>query len=226
MKNYLSELFGLQGLKIRSYQISVHGIEIGVKLNKGQVRCPYCGKKRISLHQKGPGRSIEHQLLGDKRVILNWPKNRWLCKSCCKVFTEVWPGQRKWSRRTLAAEQQILCFLSRSSFRQMGKDHGISDHVARHLLKRAEIRPIWEQERNDKEIRLGVDEHSFRGRDLVISVTNIGRKRLKAILPDDRQETLRNWLRGLPEDIKKNHGSLYRHEEAVCHSNRGRIAPG
>lgn len=52
-------------------------------------------------------------------------------------------------------------------------------------------------------VALGIDEHSFRGQDLVITVTCLSTHRLLAILPDDRQATLRQWLRALPEAVRQ-----------------------
>lgn len=43
-------------------------------------------------------------------------------------------------------------------------------------------------------ISLGIDEHSFRGKDLVITVTCLSRHRVLAVLPNDRQKTLRAFL--------------------------------
>lgn len=47
-------------------------------------------------------------------------------------------------------------------------------------------------------VSLGIDEHGFRGKDLVISLTCLSSGRLLAILPDQRQASLRAWLRGSP----------------------------
>jgi len=53
------------------------------------------------------------------------------------------------------------------------------------------------------EVVLSVDEHSFRRQDMVVTVTGVWpRRRLLAILPDDRVETLERYLRGLPEDVR------------------------
>lgn len=78
------------------------------------------------------------------------------------------------------------------------------------MLEKAEVLPRWEEERRDRKIRLGIDEHSFRGRDLVITVTNLKRRKVLAVLPDDRQETLRRFLSQIP-------GSVKRKIEEVCY---------
>ena len=80
-------------------------------------------------------------------------------------------------------------------------EYGVTDKKARHLLTQVGIEPSWEEEKGDTTIHLGIDEHSFRGRDLVITVTNLGRRRLKGILRDDRQQTLRQYVQDIPKDV-------------------------
>jgi len=53
-----------------------------------------------------------------------------------------------------------------------------------------------------KEIYLGIDEHSFRGRDMVIVITDIKAKKVLAVLNDTTNDTLSGWFNGLSEDIK------------------------
>jgi len=49
-----------------------------------------------------------------------------------------------------------------------------------------------------KEIILGIDEHSFRGRYLCITITDIKSKKLLAILTNDNQAELEAFLRSIP----------------------------
>jgi transposase len=51
-------------------------------------------------------------------------------------------------------------------------------------------------------VSLGIDEHSFRGKDLVISLSCLSSGQLLAILPDQRQASLRTWLRALPIGVR------------------------
>ncbi|OJI07321.1 hypothetical protein BK004_01140 [bacterium CG10_46_32] len=50
---------------------------------------------------------------------------------------------------------------------------------------------------------MGIDEHSFSGRDLVITITDITHHRLLAILPNDRKATLEHFLETMPNTAKK-----------------------
>jgi len=59
-------------------------------------------------------------------------------------------------------------------------------------------------------IRLGIDEHSFRGKDLAIAITCLSSRRMVAILPSDWQAELRAALGKLPEE------GVRQRIEAVC----------
>ncbi len=202
MKNDISKIFNLQAFHICEVKVDNCCIELEVKLKKKHCQCPRCGKRFKRLHQQGKKRKIKHQLWGKTSIYLIGRKNRWECSKCKKPFTEVWPGVKKWSRKTETAEYQILSLLKGKSFRQLSEENGVSDHEARYLLSKVNLSPSWQEEEKQDDIILGIDEHSYRGRNLVITITNLSLRRLKAILPDDQQKSLKTWLNAIPLDIK------------------------
>lgn len=202
MKNDISKIFNLQAFHVYEVRVIQSCIEIQIKLKKKYCKCPHCGQRFKRLHQLGKERRIKHQLWGKTTVYLVGRKNRWECSKCKKPFTEVWPGLKKWSRKTEAAEYQIINLLKGKSFRQLSAEDGVSDHEARYLLAKVDPTPTWQEEQKRRDIKLGIDEHSFRGRNLVITVTNLSQHRLKAILPDDQQRSIKEWLRAIPDEIK------------------------
>jgi len=66
-----------------------------------------------------------------------------------------------------------------------------------------QLSPLWEEELRDRKVRLGIDESSFRGRDSVISVTKLKRRKWLAVMTDDPQETLSQFLIKIPGSIKR-----------------------
>ena len=202
MKNDISNIFRLQAFWIRTVEVKPGRVEIKVELKKKYRKCPHCGKHSMARHQRGKECSVKHHLWGNQIIYLKSRKDRWKCDKCKKPFTEAWPGLKKWSRKTEAAEYQILDLLKGKSFRQLSQENGVSDHEARYLLGKIDTLPAWDEEKHIKAIRLGIDEHSFRGRNLVITVTNLSQRRLKGILPDDKQQSLRDWIRAVPEEVK------------------------
>ena len=202
MKNDIAKIFHLQAFWIRNLQIDNDRLEILIELKKKYRRCPRCGTKAKHCHQMGKIQTVKHQLWGKRIVYLKGRKKRWKCFKCKRPFTESWPGVKKWSRKSEEAEYQILELLRGKSFRQLEQENKISDHEARYLLAKVSTVTNWQEERKLKRIKLGVDEHSFRGRDLVITITNLSQRRLKAILPDDRQASLRQWFKTMPKPVK------------------------
>jgi transposase len=83
------------------------------------------------------------------------------------------------------------------------KDNKLGQELTYHNDRTAEVLSRWEEALKDRKVRLGINEHSFRGRDLVITVTNLKRRKVLAVLPDDRQATLRQFLVKIPESIKR-----------------------
>jgi len=55
----------------------------------------------------------------------------------------------------------------------------------------------------EDEIYLGIDEHSFRHQELVLTVTEVKKRRVLGILRDDRIATLKEFLSKIPEDKVK-----------------------
>jgi len=209
IQNFIVNLFELQGYRVRGVEVKGREILVKVELWRKTGSCPYCGKRTRLIHQYGKERKVWHRLIGEFRVYLVGRKRRWRCKRCRKVFTEEWPLVRKWSRSSSEAEVEVLRLIRDNSFHRVEERYGISDKVSRRVLKKAEVLPRWEEEQRDRKVRLGIDEHSFRGRDLVITVTNLKRRKVLAVLPDDRQETLRRFLSQIP-------GSVKRKIEEVC----------
>lgn len=203
MKNDIAKIFHLQAFWIRDLHIDDDRLEIVVELKKKYHLCPRCGTKSLCCHQLGKFKIVKHQLWGKRIVYLKGRKSRWKCAKCQKPFTEVWPGVKKWSRKSEEAEYQILELLRGKSFRQLAQENKVSDHEARYLLSKIVTTPNWQEEKRLRKIKLGIDEHSFRGQNLVVTITNLSQRRLKAILPDDRQASLRQWLRDVPRPIKR-----------------------
>jgi transposase len=53
------------------------------------------------------------------------------------------------------------------------------------------------------EIWIGIDEHSFSGRDMVAIIVDIKEMVPLAILNNNQMETIQAWFRSLPMEIKK-----------------------
>ncbi len=61
----------------------------------------------------------------------------------------------------MRAEEEVLKLLRDHSFKRLEERYGITDEVARGLIKKIRVGPSWAEERRQRQVRLGVDEHSF-----------------------------------------------------------------
>ncbi|MBT9258683.1 MAG: hypothetical protein KM310_02845 [Clostridiales bacterium] len=110
-----------------------------------------------------------------RKVFLRIRPRPFYCGSCKKAFTETFPGIEKWSRRTIQGEQEILSHLVGTSLHQAAKRNGVGDGVVRRVLKRrvmGEV-PMEVALEGLSEVVLGIDEHSFRGQKMMITVTSL-----------------------------------------------------
>jgi len=205
MEEIILKIFNLQGMTFPWTNCEVSDEEILLEFGEsGQAMCPHCGTLSQNRHERGKLRKIYHGYGFGRRVYLLLRKDRYFCKRCQRSFTErvslVLPQKRK----TREAEDQILESLRGQSFKSLAEKEGISYGVARRVLQRR-LDPeelIWEQESED-ELSLGIDAHSFRGTQLVNTVTDIRSHRPLTILPDNRKETVKRFLRNIPEGKKQ-----------------------
>lgn len=80
---------------------------------------------------------------------------------------------------------------------------GIGYGTLRRLLEREIDEEALGFMRDEDEIYLGIDEHSFRHHDLVHTVTEIKQRKVVGILKDDRIATLKKFLCKIPRDKVK-----------------------
>lgn len=169
-------------------------------------RCPRCGALTTMVHQEArrPSRVL-WSFLNGCRLWLVVHRRRLRCRACRRVFTQPLPGVAPRQRVSVRAQTAILGALAEQSFAALQRSCGIRYGRARRLLLRLPVPWLdWPHLVGEEgPIALGIDEHSFRGHDLVITITCLTTHRFLAILPDDRQATLRAWLKALPEEIRQ-----------------------
>jgi transposase len=128
------------------------------------------------------------------------------CPGCSKAFTAPLPQIAKWQRRTEAAEVFLRQELQTQSFGTVTRKTGVGYWALRRVLERS-VEPIsWEsllEQAGGQGLRLGVDEHSFRHQDMVITITEIAQHRVLTLLPDDRCKTLESFLLGISPSVRE-----------------------
>lgn len=171
-----------------------------------EAKCPRCGCVSRRVHAAGRPCQKLHGWAGTRRVYLVLRRRRFWCRECGKAFSEPLPGIRPRVRMTDRAQAQLLADLAHSSFSAVARRRGTSYSVLRRILE-TRVPPAADPMLllpPEGGISLGIDEHSFRGNNLVITVACLRPVRmLLAILPDDRLTTLRAYLKGLPRQLKE-----------------------
>lgn len=198
----IAEILNLQAFKIVDIEYCEAEILVKVKLKKQFIKCPTCGRGSSKVHQHNHPRKVLCDLWGRRKVYLVGDKKRWRCRYCKKPFAESWPGLKKSSRKTDQAKLQILNSLRGQSFRNLEETTGVRMHESRYLLKRFQLPVNWEEEKQSTDFKLGIDDHSFSGREMVITITNLSTRKPKAILPDDRIATLTAFLKSIPQEVR------------------------
>lgn len=205
MAQDIAALLDVQGYVVYGVEVKEGEVLLRVGRPRKEARCPRCGRVSRRVHAAGrPCRKL-HGWVGARKVYLVLRRRRFLCKECGKTFSEPAPGIRPWARMTDRAQAQLLADLAHSSFSAVARRRGTSYSAIRRVLETQvplapDPRPMLPPEGG---ISLGIDEHSFRGNNLVVTVTCLRPVRmLLAILPDDRLRTLRAYLKSLPREFK------------------------
>jgi len=83
------------------------------------------------------------------------------------------------------------------------KELGISYSTLRRLLEREIDEEALRFIKEEEELFLGIDEHSFRHQDMVHTVTEVRKRKVLGILRDDRIATLKMFLKNIPQERVK-----------------------
>ena len=179
-----------------------------MRVSGGGACCPYCSGKRLYRHGACLPRKVLHSWSNGKKVYLELYRQRWRCRDCGHSFYDGAKQVPPCSRITKQTEQEALWQLKGRSFSQVERELGLSYRSLRRLLERE----IDDEEsiasiREETEVFLGIDEHSFKHQELVYMVTEVKKKKVLAILGDDRIATPKSFLTKITQD--KNQGSVY-----------------
>jgi transposase len=209
MNNRILSLLGLQGLGILSIKEYHRFIFIYVYLIRKTANCPKCGKRTKTVYDQRPPLMVKHLKIGFRLTYLILFKRRFNCKLCKSVFTEKLTQVGKWQRKTKSMDEQVIEYLKEISFAGTKRRLGVSYSSQVKLLKKTvnESEVDWQKEAV-KPVSLGIDEHSFSGHDMLITLTNLTVPKLITILPNDRKTTLDSLLSSIPENLKRNISSV------------------
>jgi transposase len=201
MKKSIIKMLNLQGVLADKIEITEDDKTIVVPCRGARrtANCPVCGASSKKVHQTKT-RKVKHGMLNYRQIILQLTVRRFKCRHCQKVFTESFRGISR-DRSSANLKIQMLDWLRQNSFNFIGKQFKVSPStLVRYLLKMNEdIKIDWATARITK---LGIDEHSFRGHYLIITITDLSNKKLLAVLKSDSQATLEKFIREIPSEYR------------------------
>ncbi|PIT94279.1 hypothetical protein COT98_04505 [Candidatus Falkowbacteria bacterium CG10_big_fil_rev_8_21_14_0_10_39_9] len=209
MKNSIVKFLEIQEYKIGPIQERKHQ-ELVIRAEKKksyQNNCPGCGSKKISCHAKGKWRLKKHSNFQEKLIYLKVKRDRSICLRCRRFFLEELPNIKRYSRVSENFIKQSLKYLSKNSFNDVGTVNQIGYQSLKNNLYdnvdpfKLIIEKIKMLESLD-EIYLGLNGQSFRGLDMVLTITEVVCKELLTILPSELQTDLERFLKQLPLKIR------------------------
>ncbi len=138
--------------------------------------------------------------LNDKLVQLKLTVKSFKCKHCGLIFRESVSGVDR--RRTTSTYRGFVVPKIRDrSFRSVAKEYGISQKelvsATHNFQEKTGI--SWP----NKVFALGLDGHSFSGRDMMTTVANLTDRKLLSILSNDNKITMVNFMNSIPDDVKQ-----------------------
>src|SRR4030042_2460249 len=193
MRQDIKKLLGLQNVWVDSWEIRDREVIVKIRSPRTNCMCPHCTNVTRRGHQYKI-RKIKHSIWQSRGIMLHLRIRRFYCNFCRKAFTEYIPGIDK-RRTTDNFRKLILKDLARNSLSYVNKTNNISPPVLYAVLRENHERfkeINWEEQ--GEKFTLGIDEHSYRGRNLVLTGTNITQKKLLLVGKDDRLATLQEFL--------------------------------
>jgi len=201
MEKCINKMLNLQGVLIGKINILEDEKQIIIPCRSARrlAICPVCAKSCQKIHQVSK-RNVKHGMFNYQQLILTLTVRRFKCKNCGKVFTESFPGITR-DRSSTNLKIQILDWLRRNSFNFVSEQFRVSSTtIVRYLLKmNGQTKIDWATANVTK---LGIDEHSFRGRYLIITITDLSNRKLLAILKSDSQRTLAEFINEIPKKYR------------------------
>ncbi len=206
MENGIISLLKIPGFFVTDVQIQGEEIIVSAKKRSKTARCPTCKTRSKKLKDYLKETKILHLMLCNQKVYLSFKKRRFVCSSCVKVFIEQLPFLPRYQRRSIYASKHALERLTDSSFLATTKRLGISYGSLTTLLTKVfSLTSInWGGQKVGGVIRLGIDEHHFgRKNKYLVTIANLLTGKPVHILPNDKQSTLRAFLKQLPIEAKE-----------------------
>jgi transposase len=204
----LSELLGVPGMRVTRFAVEQEGEEKYLHLfcehEHDVAMCPRCLKATTGGHDQQE-RCVRHLDIWGMKTLVHFPQRRFDCDVCGKPFTEnlAWIDPKR--RQTRAFEMHVYeCVKNKTPRKQVAFQEGLSEATVLEIFKRQAKRAARQNEGGRVRI-LGVDEISLRKghKQYALVLSDLGRRRVIAVLPNRLKDTFVKWLAGLTEEERR-----------------------
>lgn len=209
MVNHFIKLFHLQDFKILKIELIGEKMIIHCRLKGKRICCKSCNKWIKTVHQYLKPQRIKHMFWQGNIIELSLTKRSFFCWKCKKKGlswltaeqSKIIPKRKKY---TLAWADQVLKGLGSTTFKTQ-EELARSSFATIQKLLAERIDPFIGVWPNNVPVRsLGIDLHSFSGHTMLPTVCNLNDHSLVTILPDNKQNTMKQFLKNIPIKIKEN----------------------
>lgn len=200
-----NKLLGISGVHVSNCFVKGHEIYFQVNNRRKTADCPICNKRTDYLYGRCQLRQIKHGTVQGKICIFLMRLRRFRCRSCHKVFTEEVHFASKYQRVTIKHKREVIEHLSDRSFKAGTRRFKVSYGTQRKWLAElltSEVFNFKKEEREGTTFVLGIDEVSFAGQDMITTIGNITKHRLKGVLRSRRKDELKKVLRSISPKVK------------------------
>jgi transposase len=204
----LSELLGLPGMRVSRFAVEEEGEEKYLHLfceHEHEVAiCPRCMQAATGGHEQKE-RCVRHLDVWGMKTLVHFPQRRFDCEVCSKPFTENLEWIEPKRRQTSAFEMHIYERVKHKAPRKrVALQEGLSEATVLDIFKRRAKRATRQVDDGRVHI-LGVDEISLRKghQQYALVLSDLGRRRVMAVLPNRLKETFETWLDALTEEERR-----------------------
>lgn len=180
-------------------------IHLRLRRKKKTAVCPECGKRTAKRKEKTiyTKRHVKHIFTtGRKEIRLHLEKRRF--RHCGRSFFESYSFETN-GRYTKTFQNYVLQEWRHLSVLEIARRTGVSDWKLWNIIKQIDTETLAQEgiqflEKLD-EIHLGLDGHSFRGKDMVMVISELKQHKVIAVLTAETNECVKAWLNALPPRV-------------------------
>ena len=200
-----NKLLGVSGFSIVNCSSDDKNVIFHLKRRRKTAVCPRCSRRTKNIYDRTPERKLKHGTILGKICTIFFRTRRFYCVFCRLVFVEETNIAPRYQRATLKHKKEVVLNLSDRSFLSGTRKYSVSYHTQRKWLNelvRTEVFNFSEEEKEGAPFVLGIDEVSFSGHQMLTTVGNITKHRLKGVMTSKNKTDLKKLLRSLSPSVK------------------------